>query len=577
MVSVEKSLFLIFLFLLLGPAFCLALGEKISPYRSVIDQIGYLPEDGKICTLILPNKDINDTRFLIREEGSNKEAFSGEIKGKPVFDSDSGGFVLPLDFSSLRAPGKYYVDIGGAKTSYAFEIDHGVYNKLFYNAMRGFYFQRCGMDLKEPFAGVWKREACHQADAIVLESSKYIKSTGGWHDAGDFGKKVVPGAVSAALLLKIYELFPEKLIKVHLNIPNNSTLPDILSETRYELDWMLTMQRKDGGVYHLIATKDFPPLGTMPEKDRETRYAVYVSSAATADFAAVMAMAARVYSPFDSKFSATALNASEKAWKFLEKNKRILPDGGYKDPHGFNGTGAYEDNDDRDERFWAAVELYKTTGKTKYHDYIRGNYKNWSPAVNYPLSWNDMHVLGMFDYLTIHNRTINSKIKISFQKDLMSYASQILERINNDNYRGALKSSDYYWGSNGVALSYGIVLLMANEVKPDQKYVGGALDQLHYVLGRNSLNLCFVTGMGSSSPMNPLHNPSIADGVSEPVPGFLVGGPNAAVEDPIAADYKKKYNLPPAKCYIDDHFSYSTNEVSIYWNALIVFVTGYFL
>src|SRR5690606_87527 len=94
-----------------------------------------------------------------------------------------------------------------------------------------------------------------------------------------------------------------------------------------------------------------------------------------------------------------------------------------------------------------------------------------------------------------------------------------------------------------------------------------------YILGKNATGYCFVTGYGSLSPMNIHHRPSASDGIEEPVPGFLVGGPNP---NNVGQDCGKDMypSLLPARCYIDDVCSYSTNEVTINWNAPLVYVIG---
>src|SRR5262249_30437090 len=94
---------------------------------------------------------------------------------------------------------------------------------------------------------------------------------------------------------------------------------------------------------------------------------------------------------------------------------------------------------------------------------------------------------------------------------------------------------------------------------------------LHYLLGRNPLSMSYVTGVGSNPPRHPHHRPSIADGLDQPWPGLLVGGPNRWRDDPTMRA-KVPVSVPPAKAYIDDERSYAANEVAINWNAPLVFL-----
>jgi endoglucanase len=113
-------------------------------------------------------------------------------------------------------------------------------------------------------------------------------------------------------------------------------------------------------------------------------------------------------------------------------------------------------------------------------------------------------------------------------------------------------------------------LLVANAFRADGRYVDGAADVVHYLLGRNPFALSWVTGAGTCSVMHPHHRPSGSDGIEAPWPGLLAGGPNLHRQDPAMRLMLRK--LPPARMYVDAQASYATNEVAINWNAPLVFV-----
>ena len=52
--------------------------------------------------------------------------------------------------------------------------------------------------------------------------------------------------------------------------------------------------------------------------------------------------------------------------------------------------------------------------------------------------------------------------------------------------------------------------------------------------------------------------------------GMLVGGVNSAKEDSAAKAYLA--GMPSAKCYVDHSESYSTNEVTTYWNSPLIYL-----
>jgi endoglucanase len=146
-------------------------------------------------------------------------------------------------------------------------------------------------------------------------------------------------------------------------------------------------------------------------------------------------------------------------------------------------------------------------------------------------------------------------------------AREIANRVGSSAWRHALTERDFVWGSNGVVANYGVMLLAANRFEPDRRFVEAALDNLHYLLGRNAFGLSWVTDVGRRSFEHPHHRPSGSDTNAHPWPGLLSGGPNARAADPVMA---KVPQGPPARRYLDDQGAYSANEIAINWNAPLV-------
>jgi endoglucanase len=134
-------------------------------------------------------------------------------------------------------------------------------------------------------------------------------------------------------------------------------------------------------------------------------------------------------------------------------------------------------------------------------------------------------------------------------------------------YHQSLRAANYIWGSNAVAANFGVMLLAANRIKPKPDYLSTAWENLHYLFGRNSFSLCFVTQLGSHSVVHPHHRPSAASGLPQPWPGLLSGGPNQHPGDPVLRQLPAG---PTARSYLDEQGSYSSNEVAINWNAPLV-------
>jgi len=493
----------------------------------------------------------------------------------PVEDPDSGDRVQPADFSALTAPGRYYLEIPGVGRSWEFAIGPDVYARAWYLSMRSYYGMRCGtaVDLGPEFPG-FRHDACHLEGAWHPSSGKSGPrvSKAGWHDAGDYGRYVVNSGITTGTLLWTWEMFAAPVRGVKLNLPETGNgTPDILNEIRWNLEWMLTMQDEDGGVWHKQTSEGFPGF-IMPEKDKLVSYVIgtgaepFKSSCATGDLAAVTAIAARAYKPFDAAFAARNLRAAEKAWTWLGKFPKVT----FRNPPGVS-TGGYGDGNCADEALWAAAELFRTTGAAEYQKYFLANYAafaNSTRATVPPEGWADVASLGLWTYVLGGGK--DAEATAAIRQASLNAAGQIVERTKANPYRISLTSRDYVWGSNGVAANYGMQLLVANALQPKPAYVEAALDNLHYLLGRNTFSLSWVTQVGENPYRHPHHRPSGADSNAEPWPGLLSGGPNRGRQD----DAMKRLpaGTPPARCYLDDQESYASNEVAINWNAPLVFL-----
>jgi len=533
-----------------------------------VDQAGYLPAAPKIAVVAAQKP---ATEFLVRRSPGDAVAWRGKLRAvRP--DADSGDAVQLADFSALSESGRYYLEVPGVGRSWNFSIGADVYQRVYYLAMRSYYGQRCGtaVDLGPEFPG-FRHDACHLEGAWHTSSGKTgpHASHGGWHDAGDYGRYVVNSGITTGTLLWTWEMFGARVSPVKLNIPESGNgTPDILSEIKWNLDWMLSMQDDDGGVWPKQASERFCGF-VMPEKDTLVSYVMgagqepYKTSCATADFAAVMAIAARAFRPFDRAYADRCLVAARKAWGWVEKH----PDVTFHNPPGVN-TGEYGDDNCADERLWAAAELWRTTADAPYENYFLAHYADFHATATRPQWWSKVANLALWTYVLGGGK--NAAATGAIRQESLAAADQIVERTTANGYRNSLIRVDYEWGSNGNVANYGMQLLVANAFHPDPRYRNAALDNLHYLLGRNTFSLSFVTQVGEHPYRHPHHRPSAANKDLGAWPGLLSGGPNPERAD--AAAKKLPPGLAPAKVYVDDEGSYSTNEIAINWNAPLVFL-----
>ena len=531
---------------------------KKTPFGIFINQAGY-PKDS-VKTAAMPFE--CDEFKIIDSSGNCKYAGKTECFG---FDEASGDTVYTADFTDFNEAGEYRV-IAGGKSSALFRIGDNVYDKVFHDTAKAFYYLRCGCGLEEKYAGDYRHGICHDRPALLWsDRSVSIDVSGGWHDAGDYGRYVTPGACAAAHLLYAFKLYPAALEKLKLNIPEES-MPDILSEVKYELEWLLKMQRKDGGVYHKVTTALHAPF-VMPEDDREQLYVFDVSSMATADLAAVAALACGVYKEYDSIFSDKLFAAAKRSLGWLDKNSEFI---GFRNPEGCN-TGGYGQWGDVSNRYWAYAEMYALTGEPEYHDKMMSLLeKEFSLTA---LGYGDMGGLGSLAYLLSAQKKDEKTVAL-LKKAFENKAAELKEISNKCGYGVAMRAGDYHWGSNMTVMKNGMVFAINDYLNGDSSGREYAKRQLDYLLGVNALGISYVTGTGEFRCNYPHLRPAFADGIGECIPGMVSGGPNGRPADPYAREVIKE-GTPPMKCYADDTASYSLNEITIYWNSPAVFVLGY--
>lgn len=555
-----------------------------------MNQTGFLPDAPKFavhqCSTPCP--------FTIYDAITNKPRYTGTTVYHG-FDEISGIEACTADFSDLNTPGEYYLVI--EKTdgenlsdwSFPFEIRSGLYHPLANDLRKALYYQRCGCALTSKHAGPFTHEACHIDEASLYEDpSVRLEVSGGWHDAGDYGRYVTPAAIAVSHLLWAYELFPEKMQDT-VNIPESGTpmgqetnpvAPDLLHEVRYELDWMLKMQRADGGVYHKVTTAHHAPF-VMPEADKKPLIVYPVSSMATAMFAASLAQAARIYHPFDSEYASRLLAAACKAQHWLLVNPQWVP---FKNPEDCK-TGEYGHRGDADHRMWAAIELLRTTKTLSPTDFasleapcrdILSRAMADEQVNKTSFGWEEAGALAMLSLVFDLDCTCGADYAGQAKDILLGCADRTLDKLSLTPFAVPLTAQEYFWGSNMHLMCQGMYLVVAHILTKKPSYLTGAHHCLDYLLGKNVVGMSYVSGWGEHSLSNPHNRPTVADGIDAIMPGWVAGGANGRYRDAAAQMVlEHQENQAPMACYADDWLCYSLNEIAIYWNTPAFFVAAY--
>ncbi|HHX16257.1 MAG TPA: glycosyl hydrolase family 5 [Fibrobacter sp.] len=542
---------------------CLAVTSFVFADPAVYNQIGFNPKAAKKIVVrgntadSIEIKDITNGKTVLKVKAT-----------APSLWEASGEKVQVIDISKIETQGTYLAFDQNKIISNNIFVQENAYINLTKGLLKWFYYQRAGLSLEAKYAGKWARLAGHLDTAAILYGTEQKRSSPkGWYDAGDYGKYIVNSGISVFTLLNLYEHFPKFCDTLSWQIPESRRgKPDLLSEVRWNLDWMMTMQDDDGGVFHKLTTPQFSG-SVMPHEDTAIRVILPKTTAASLDFAAVMAQASRVYQKNDPRFAKNALEAAKKAYQWAKTNPNVI----YKQPADVN-TGSYvpRDENNLDEFRFAAAELFTSTTNKAYLKDLEENPFN----ANGPW-WGDVNFLAV--YRIASTPKLYKTMSKTAKDTLIKVAEHLKEVANTSAYGLPIEKSNWVWGSNSAVANNGIILLYAYYLTKDTSYLNSAQQALDYVLGRNPLNMSYVSGFGFKSPKEPHHRPSEADAIDDPVPGMVAGGPHSGKHDIGTEPWKcKDYTTEDkhALNYTDNQCSYATNEVAINWNAPVAYLAG---
>ncbi|WP_157529843.1 glycoside hydrolase family 9 protein [Microtetraspora niveoalba] len=547
--------------------------------RVRVNQVAYLPEGPKNATLVTEATEALPWRL---EDADGATVAEGVTTPRGV-DGSSGQNVHTIDFGAYRTAGEGYTLSADGETSRPFDIGGGAYRDLKRDALKFYYTQRSGVPIDDALRPGYGRPAGHAGAAPNRGDTAVpcrpgvcdytLDVSGGWYDAGDHGKYVVNGGISVAQLMSEFERTKNAATAEPvggLDIPESGdAVPDILDEARWEQEFLLKMQREDGMVHHKIHDENWTGLPLLPHLDPQKRELHPVSTAATLNLAATAAQASRVFAPYDAAFAARSLSAAKKAWAAAKAHPRVLasPDDGV-------GGGTYDDPDVSDEFYWAAAELYITTGEKEFADFVLASPHHtadiWGER---GFDWGHTAQLGRLDLATVPNALPG---RADVRRSVVAGAEKYLATQAGHPYGVPYDPPTYDWGSNGLVLNNMIVIATAYDITGDVKYRDGVLRGIDYILGRNALNQSYVTGYGEVASKNQhsrWYAHALDTDLPNPPPGTLSGGPNSSIQDPVAQ--AKLKGCEPQFCYIDDIESWSTNELTINWNSPLSWISAF--
>lgn len=575
------------------------------------NQVGYFTDCTKKATLLCTDK--KSVSFDVVDD-SGKKVYSGKSMyfGK---DADSEDVVHTLDFSDLKDEGTFHIVASNGAESREFKVgDTKIYSAMLYDSLNYFYQNRSGIDIESKFissgdTNALARKAGHTTDNATIEqtwgyngSSGSLNVSGGWYDAGDHGKYVVNGGLSLWLMQNQYETaikygFEDVYGDGTMLIPEcGNNAPDLLDEARWEMEWMLKMIVDSGEykdmVYHKVHDYKWTALAVAPADDDLERVIKPPTTAATLNLAACAAQAARLWKGIDDDFAAECLDAAKRTYDAAKKHPSM-----YAPLDESVGGGAYGDNDASDEFYWAACELYITTGDEKYYsdakasEYFLGCQTTLGGGESVDtvgtFDWGNTAALGTFS-IALNKDKVKSDDYNKAVSSICNASDHYLDLEAGQGYglpygQSTLSYNDsdkgYQWGSNSFVADNSIVMAYAYLLSDEKKYLSGVIGGIDYLLGRNAMDYSYVTGYGTHAVENPHHRywSNQVDPTFPKAPcGVMSGGPNSGMQDPwVRGMGWKKGTIAPQKCYLDHIEAWCVNECTINWNSALAWVVAF--
>lgn len=535
---------------------------EISAAPIKVNQIGYLQAGEKYALISGYYNELNaqeGTPFEIKRASDNATVYSGALTLVKAYDPLSGEKVLKADFTALREAGEYYVSVDGvARPSVSFEIGNGIYGGLLKDVQKFFYYQRANVDLDQAHAGEYAREGKHKQDqALPLQSNPSVTKNvyGGWWDAGDTGKYVTAGATAVSDLLWAYEAYPDVFEDGQMNIPESGNgIPDLLDEIKFETDFFLNMQDPTSGGFYAYVNREPVPNrfimdGTGPSS--------VIPTVQTANTVGALAHASIVFrsQPSLEGYADQLLAAAKEGWAYLEQHPEYIaqPD------------GPYNDDQDQNDRFYAAAALYRATGDSAYNDYVKAHYTQFETvfkATDFSHGINGMEMIGYYHYLSAPQA--DTQIREWFASRYADWRAKALDiALNRAVWRNSTNDG-FYWGANSNVASMPVSLAIGSRILGtfDEANLQAAAGNLNYLLGINPLQLSYITGYGENRIRITHHEIFMRDFIVEMPSGYMVGGPNNG---------KAKF---PAKAYNSSTIDWETNEQALNYNSPLIFLTA---
>ncbi len=433
----------------------------------LIDQLGYTPGSEKVA--IFFGEELPKT-FEVKNVSDGSTAYEGKIENVRYSELYRAKIGYG-DFSSLKEEGQYSISAKLLGSSYEFSVEEDLYDELFREACRTFYYNRCGMTLTEILAGENAHNACHTDEAVLRKDMTVrVDVTGGWHQDGSGSKNIAQAAAGITNLLLSYEIFPGAFDDASRIPESGNGVPDILDEIKYETDWMLKMQdNATGAVYSAV---------TVNLSQDKRSYLSYVEDPtvdAAYAYAAVLSKFSFLYQDFDRDYATVCLKAADRAWKYALLSER----------------NAKEPVEESLWKFPAAAEIYRASASKDCERFLN-EYLEKAP---YSEGIDNTSFYGYVTYLNTRQK-VNTRIC----EDLIRVIMQRAEDISADSRAAVFSvpaSTDQT--NNAQLLNNMMTMTLVDHIISNHEYDTIIENYMHYFLGRNAMSVVYLDHVGSFS------------------------------------------------------------------------------
>lgn len=429
----------------------------------LVNQLGYITESTKVA--VFCGKEMPET-FQVIQEDTGEAVFTGSLEDRGYNDKTQE-YNSYGDFSQVCEPGSYYIEAPVIGRSYSFRIEDDLYDDVFKEACRQYYYNRCGMTLTREYAGEMAHNACHTGKALLREDiSVSLDVSGGWHQDEKGSKSVESAARSIAVMLLAYELYGDSFTD-DMGIPESGNeIPDILDEIRYEVEWLLKMQDAVTGAVYAGVTVYEQGAGKI------TAYVEPADLEASRAFSMVLAKFSYIYQHYDTAYATSCLKAADRAWKYARLNEA--------DKNEANGW-----------KFAAAAELYRASGQQVCHRYIT----DYLTKEDYEKNMDEVIFLGCVTYIST-KQSVRIQLCEGIAEVLMRKGEDVSEKARSSIY---LTEGNVQQDNNQELLLNMMYLTMIDHMITNHEYENIIENHLHYFMGRNEKAICYIDNVGENN------------------------------------------------------------------------------